>query len=182
MTTAKKVTQREPVSITWVDIEPDGHEAQCFGRIFCDAAPVRGMKAWWVIEDDAEGEPGTGSPVLVCRASRRHRVGRETEVGRQLFGGPKRWVTKYFPDAGRFVDKGEHYRETAEGSPFARTLQRPSSVSGRAGDAVAETGMMLLHSLCERMAAGEDVDCSVGAAEVGDAAVSAAAAHAASVQ
>lgn len=105
----------EPESITWSDIHPDGTETDAYGRIWAVAKPLAGMSAWWVIEDGPEGEPGGGPPVLVARAAARHRVGR---------AGPHRYAAK----AGRFVDIGEHFRETDERSRFSRTFTAPTHV------------------------------------------------------
>lgn len=105
----------KPEEITWSDIEPDGREAQRFGRIWSTAKPLAGMSAWWVIEDRPDGEPGAGPPVLVCRAAARHRVGRVA-------------LHRYAAKAGRFVDVGEYFRETDSRSRFNRTFVPPTHV------------------------------------------------------
>jgi len=105
----------EPKSITWRDIDGNGDETDCYGRIWAVAKPLAGMSAWWVIEDDADGEPGRGPVILVARAAARHRVGR---------AGPHRYAV----NAGRFVDIGEYFRETDSRSRFNRTFVAPAHV------------------------------------------------------
>ena len=154
-------TGSEPVAlgedVAWTDIHPDGTEEERTGREWGPAPPLQGMKAWWVIPDRFDGEPGSGAAVLVCRSSRRHLAGREVE--REALGTVRR---RYVPGAGRYVDKGEYFRETDPRSRFAQRYVPPTHAVLPHPDAAGQTDLMLFERLCLNVAAGLDVDMSVG--------------------
>lgn len=91
--------------IIWLDIHADGTETRRSGRVWELAPALAGAgRAYWVIPDDRlPGEPGA---LFVVRAGRRHRIGRPRPH-------PKDEArTTWVRNGGRYVDKGEHYRET----------------------------------------------------------------------
>lgn len=114
-----------PVEVTWLDIHGDGTEVPRTGHIWAQAEAIggRGTCVWAIPEGEA-------LPVLVTTVGTRHRVGRGTML---------RWR----PDGGRFVDKGERYRETSPRSPSARHRGpiAARSISGAPTTAVGVTEM-----------------------------------------
>lgn len=133
------VEMHEPIA--WVDIAPTGTERQRTGRVWAEARAVPGRgKAAWVLADPVHPE-GSGETwaVLVVTAGTRHRVGRSMPAGH--VGRPAVWGAR----AGRYVDKGERYRETDTRSPggareaAGRRSQAPRSISGRPTNAVARS-------------------------------------------
>lgn len=141
--------------VAWTDIHPDGTEEERTGREWGPAPAVDGMKAWWVIPDEG------GPAVLVCRSSRRHLAGREVE--REVLGSIRR---RYAARAGRYVDKGEYFRETDPRSRFAVRYVPPTHAVMPYPDAAGQTDLMLFSRLCLNVAAGLDVDMSVKASDV----------------
>lgn len=133
--------------LCWTEIGPDGSESDAFGVVWGQAEPLAGMAAWWVMPDDES------TPVLVCRASRRHRAGRART--REVLGSMRE---RYVEQAGRFIDKGEWFRESDPRSRFARPYVPPTHVLLPAPDAASRTDLMLFELLCERAGRGENVD------------------------
>lgn len=159
------VTMKAGDDVTWTVIGPDGSDTQAFGVLWAPAAPLAGMAAWWAVEGTETGAPGRGPAVLVCRASRRHRAGRE--VSREVLGSIR---SRYAEKAGRYVDAGEWFRESDARSRFARPYVPPTHITLARPDAAAQTEMTLFATLCERSERGEDVDMSVSARSAADAA------------
>lgn len=152
--TARPREDRIGDDVCWTEIGPDGDECDAFGVIWHQAEPLAGMAAWWV-------KPDIGPVVLVCRASRRHRAGRART--REVLGQMRE---RYVAEAGRFIDKGEWFRETDPRSRFARPHVPPTHVLLPHPDAAAQTDLMLFATLCERAERGEDIDFSVKASDV----------------
>ena len=67
------------------------------------------------------------------------------------------------PTGGRFVDKGEWFRETDPRSRFNRTYRPPrhAPFTKRAN----EVELSLFEQVCEKVAAGADIDFTVKAAD-----------------
>lgn len=127
--------------ITWVDIAPTGVERPRTGYVWADAraVPGRGSAVWALADPDADGHVPEPGAVLVITAGRRHRVGRVVSAGH--VGRTPRWLV----NGGRYVDKGERYRETDSRSPggqrerVGRTGNPPRSISGRPTTVTAQT-------------------------------------------
>lgn len=98
--------------IDWTDIHPDGTESLRSGEILAPEPPLAGMRAVRVQPDD------TASTVTVVISSRRHRTGRELVAGVHGLNRTPQTKVIYSPDGGRYVDKGEAYRETDPRSKF----------------------------------------------------------------
>lgn len=99
--------------IEFVHFGLDGFEMVRSGYIWAQAPTVKGMRCFWVLPAQADAGPARrpkvgNLAVAVARASRRHRVGLETQHAQRL-----RWI----PRAGRYVDVGTFYTETHPGSP-----------------------------------------------------------------
>jgi hypothetical protein len=111
MTTPETVTLRDKnphANIAWVEIHADGTETSRRGFIWSLSGPVSGVgRAFWVLPggEGPEGPPGAFSAVLVAVASSRHLCGRAK--GRH-----------WDPRGGRYVDKGETYRQPDPRSVF----------------------------------------------------------------
>lgn len=136
MATSNDITASE--DIVWTDIGPDGTETQRFGFVWAQATNLAGMRAWWVIPEGLDGEPGQGPPVLVARASRRHIVGRDIDG---------RW----YREGGRYVDVGECFRETDPRSRFTRTFVPPRhAMPRRTLTSTSRTAFAAFAALCEQ--------------------------------
>jgi len=160
MSPAKIVTLRE---IEWVDIQPDGREVPRSGHIWASAAPVAGMSAFWVLPG-VMGQGKNSEPVeaiLVARSGRRHLVGRAYRIRKRLVTGEMGWREMWNPTGGRFVDKGEWFRETDPRSRFSRPYRPPSRVTTKRVDPASQMEMDLFEQVCEKAAAGADIDFSV---------------------
>jgi hypothetical protein len=137
--------------VTWLDIHADGSEMRRSGRIWEHAPALTGAgKAWWVIPDEQVGDEP--SAVLVVRAGRRHQVGRPRRHPTRE--GAEVWDRK----GGRYVDKGEYYRETDPRSRVAHVenggaLVRHWSLPGLVGaDSVEVTNYEAWLRICEARA------------------------------
>jgi hypothetical protein len=156
--------------VLWQEIEPDGSENERTGRIWAPAPVVGGMSAFWVIPDGPDGEPGPGPVVLVARAGRRHLVGRLYRVRRRSLTGGMEWREVWNPTGGRFVDKGEWFREADPHSRFHRTFVPPTHAVVPHLDVTGEVALTLFATLCRKAERGEDQDYSVDAADAAAAA------------
>jgi len=162
MKPSKIVTLRE---IQWVDIHPTGRDVPRSGHIWAPAASVAGMSAFWVIPgvmgQGADSEPAEA--ILVARSSRRHLCGRAFRIRRRSVTGQMEWRDMWNPTGGRYVDKGEWFRETDPRSRFSRTYRPPTHAVTKRADAASQVGLDLFFQICEKAAAGVDLDYSVSA-------------------
>ena len=133
----KPITEGD--DIAWIEIEPDGTETERTGVVWALAEPLAGMSAWWV-------QPQDGPVVLVARASRRLKCGRERTARAAL--GLSSSGTIWMPRGGRFVDVGEYYRESDPRSAFARSAAAPAYAVMPVMDSVGRTALEQLTALC----------------------------------
>jgi hypothetical protein len=167
MKPTKIVTLRE---IEWVDIQPGGRELPRRGHIWVAAAPVAGMTAFWVLPDlqDQGEDSGPSAAILVARSNRRHLCGRAYRIQKRLVTGEMGWREMWNPTGGRFVDKGEWFRETDPRSRFNRAYRPPRHAPfvKRADD----VALNLFDQVCEKAADGVDLDYTVSERSAAEAA------------
>jgi hypothetical protein len=84
------------------------------GEVWAMAPRIRGLRTAWVIPD------GETAPVAVSRATRRMRLG--AAAGR---------YQTYLGKAGRFVDRGELFRELHPDSPHGLLTSRARALADR---------------------------------------------------
>jgi hypothetical protein len=122
--------------IEWLDLEPLAERLRR-GEVWAPAPtqPGRG-RAYWVMPF------GERACVLVIATSSRHRAGALLCDGR------------YWPKGGRWIDKGEHYRETF--APPLAAPRRPVRIPAFANPSQQELiDTEWFYGLCERAARGE---------------------------
>lgn len=150
MATSKPIAVGD--DLIWQEIEPDGSESTCTGVVWALAGTISGMSAWWVIRD--------GVALLVGRAPRRTRAGRAVKrSARSAVTGLVEERERWHPAGGRYVDKGEFYRETDHRSRFAGVVYvPPRHVLMPPMHSVHRTALEAFATLCEQAQRGENVD------------------------
>lgn len=154
----------EPVTIgdeiRWIDIEPDGREVDRTGIVWSKGPPLAGMRTFWAAPTDGRALPN--ACVRVCLASRRHQCGRALPPG---------GISRYYPNAGRWIDPGTLYSETDHRSRFTLNTVPPKYLRSRKRvDAAARNDMANYVRMLERVDRGEDVDFTVSVTDAARAA------------
>lgn len=92
-------------------------------------------------------------------------MGRAYRIRRRSVSGDLEWRDMWNPTGGRFVDKGEWFTETDPRSRFARRVPPVPTHAPplKQVTSVAEVEMDLFFGVCEKVAAGADIDFSVDA-------------------
>jgi hypothetical protein len=169
--TTPKVTVGDP--LTWREIHPDGRDLPRSGHIWAPAAPVAGSTAFWVLPDlqDQGEDSSPAEAILVARSSRRHLVGRAYRIRKRFVTGEMGWREMWNPTGGRFVDKGEWFRETDPRSRFNRIHRPPTHAAPRKRpDPASKASLDHWCKIINDAADGADIDFSVKAEDVANAA------------